>query len=146
MKTKLILIFLTTFFFTGCRYKEGPIISFRSVEKRLIGTWQITELTSDGIDSLKYYNDSCGAKMKIWKESYDESVSKILLDGKKKLSGTCFFDKKKQNLTVSLHPTYIIGPLNNLISYWVIQKLTFRDFKVKTNVYGKDYIISFKKL
>ena len=49
----------------ACRYDDGPLISFRSVKNRLEGRWQVIGFTSDGNDSLQYYNDSCGCKMTI---------------------------------------------------------------------------------
>jgi len=61
MKKYIIISIVLTTVLSGCRYKEGPLISFRSVYKRLQGYWQIIEFTSNGVDSLKYYNDSCGS-------------------------------------------------------------------------------------
>lgn len=34
----------------ACRYKDGPVISFHSVKKRLLQTWEVESLHIDGVD------------------------------------------------------------------------------------------------
>ncbi len=64
-KLSCILILLAIAFVPACRYKDGPVISFRSIQKRLEGTWQVVGFTSNGVDSLQNFNDSCGGNMQI---------------------------------------------------------------------------------
>ena len=47
----------------SCRFKEGPMISFRSVPNRLNGTWEVVEFKSNDVDSLKYYNGTLVRRM-----------------------------------------------------------------------------------
>jgi hypothetical protein len=70
---KILYIILSIVIFLGCKkYEEGPLISFRSVTQRIEGKWRVTEYISNGIDSLKYYNDSCGATIGITRFIDDE--------------------------------------------------------------------------
>ena len=65
-KLLCISIVLAIAFPFGCdTYPDGPLISFRFVQKRLEGTWQIVGFTSNGVDSLQNFNDSCGGNMQI---------------------------------------------------------------------------------
>jgi hypothetical protein len=43
-------------FFSACKYEEGPFISLRSKEKRLIGLWELNELKINDVSYLSYYN------------------------------------------------------------------------------------------
>jgi hypothetical protein len=60
MKTKYSIIFLSLIsiivFFSACKYEEGPFISLRSKEKRLIGLWELNELKINDVSYLSYYN------------------------------------------------------------------------------------------
>ncbi len=151
MKILSIIIFLLIIA-TGCRYKEGPMISFRSVEKRLTGTWQIVELTSDGVDSLKYYNDSCGCKMRIGSFYYQDGtlnndVHIFLEEGKHMYEGGLSLSDNKKIINVNFiytQPT-VIGPFGRAKSDWKILKLTMNKLKVSIYLNGRNYIISFKK-
>jgi hypothetical protein len=65
-KLSFILLLLAITCTFGCkRYPDGPLISFRSPEKRIEGTWQIVGFTSNGVDSIQYCIDSCGSNMTI---------------------------------------------------------------------------------
>jgi hypothetical protein len=153
MKKLLIILIALVTILSGCRYKEGPLISFRSVEKRICGIWQVVEFTSDGIDSLQYYNDTCGAKVLLWKKSFDSVDDNINFEqGKKGFSGTFTFSKNKKVMKVYMNdgfPTYYwhLGPIGSslITSNWKILKLTTKDLKISTDFNGRNYIISFKK-
>jgi len=60
MKTKIVLLFLSTCFIAGCKYEDGPGISFRSACARVTGEWVIESLTVDGADSLPNFNNRFG--------------------------------------------------------------------------------------
>ena len=34
--------------FTGCKYEEGPLISFRETETRLVGSWELVRTLKNG--------------------------------------------------------------------------------------------------
>jgi len=146
MKKLLVILIVLTTIFSGCRYKEGPMISFRSIKQRLDGHgWSISELTSDGIDSLKYFNDSCGGR--FWFSFPFEEQSGIqLMEGKKSINGAFSFNDNKKIMTVNLGSNWsnIIAPLSEGKKDWKILKLTNKIFKISTDVNGKHYVITFK--
>jgi hypothetical protein len=161
MKKLLIILIALVTILSGCRYKEGPLISFRSVEKRICGIWQVVEFTSDGIDSLKYYNDSCGSKMILNFRYPDGSpMSDPIINfvyGKKEFYGSLYFSDNKKIMNVLIDGgslSWNLGPIGNaqsnweignVQSNWKILKLTEKDLKISTSFNGRNYIISFKK-
>jgi hypothetical protein len=57
------IIFALTFLVVGIschRFEDGPLISFRSIEKRMNGTWKIESLYINGMDQTQTFIDSCG--------------------------------------------------------------------------------------
>jgi len=150
LKRKFYIIIIPILIFSGCRYKEGPLISFRSIEKRIKGTWEIVGLTSDGVDSTQYYKDSCGGNMQVlWDSSSpDRRGSFNFINGKKDLSAECHFDGSDFSTVIDVNfgnQNKIIGPIGNGKSSWKILKLTMKNFKISTDINGKTYVISFKK-
>ena len=154
MKKLFIILFVTTIVFSGCKkYKEGPLISFRSVSTRLIGVWQVTEYISNGVDSLQYYNDSCGANLYIsnfedynnrFNMFFDQYSKKdfhsiiILSDNRKELYVSSFIDDFGK---------YFNGPFSpNTESNWNILKLTNKELKVTVDINNKNYRMSLKKI
>jgi hypothetical protein len=154
MKKIFYFIFLISIAFACKKYPDGPLMSFRSFEKRLQGNWKVTELYSDDIDSLKYYNDSCSATMKIFKPYHDEG-DYIAFYGKKEFHGRCGFirNDKHKTLSVSLtnadlnHTEWCLGPIgDSRSSHWEILRLSNDEFKISTDFNGHHYQISFEKI
>jgi len=56
-KYSVILLFVfCASFFTGCKkYYDGPLISFRSKEKRLINTWHLESYLINNVDKTVCY-------------------------------------------------------------------------------------------
>ena len=153
MKKLFIILFVTTIVFSGCKkYKEGPLISFRTVTMRIMGTWQVTEYISNGVDSLQYYNDSCGANLSINDiEDYDWQFHVGFINGKKEFDGVFNLSKDNKVLYVSSgydnYNNYFNGPfLPNTKSNWKILKLTNKELKVTVDINNKNYKMSFKKI
>lgn len=146
MRTIIYLI-IFSLILTSCRYKEGPLISFRKVNERIRGHWEIAELTSDGVDSLKYYNDSCGSSVYIYvpNETAPDYIYIHFIRGYRELDGRFRFSKDRKYIEMVIYGPNIIGPIGNVRSIWEILKLSNKNFKIKTNVYEKEYIISFKR-
>ncbi|MGD9492714.1 MAG: hypothetical protein AB7V36_05120 [Bacteroidales bacterium] len=64
MKTKSIrnifVLVLLLVFVVACRYEDGPLISLRYAETRLVGTWRVTGFEKNGISVLEE-----------WRSQYD---------------------------------------------------------------------------
>jgi len=154
MKKLLLTLLTLTALIDGCKYKDGPMISFRSVEKRLDGTWQVIEYTSNGIDSLQNFKDSCGYNMKIHfpPDYYNIDISFYTVAGNNSSSslgngGRFHFSNNNKIMYVDFNKTSFksIGPIGGGESKWEILKLTMTKFKISTDFNGRNYLISFKK-
>jgi len=64
---KLLLLAVTALMAVSCgKYDDGPAVSFRSSEKRLIGLWEFSSIKIDGIEYItNYYNDSTNLKISM---------------------------------------------------------------------------------
>lgn len=152
MKKLYIILLVTSIMFFGCnKYKEGPLISFRTVSKRLQGTWQVTGYMSNDVDSLQYYNDSCGASLSI-DELVDDDWQFItgFSNGKKMFSAVFNLSQNNTVLNVKSDPEtyykFFTGPFSpNCKTDWHILKLTNKEFKVIVDFNNTNYKISFKK-
>jgi hypothetical protein len=150
MKKLLIILIALVTILSGCRYKEGPLISFRSVEKRICGIWQVVEFTSDGVDSLQYYNDSCGSVMQVFwdNSSADRRGTFHFTSVKKNFDAHFHFDGGHFSTEIDVDfgiGKRILGPIGNGASLWKILKLEYKKMKISTSFNGRNYIISFKK-
>lgn len=58
----LILIILLLLPFSGCKktFDEGPLLSFRSIGKRLHGEWRVVKFYVNGYDSTETYSQRYG--------------------------------------------------------------------------------------
>ena len=68
MKKLFLLLVFTSVLIEACRYKEGPDISFRTPEKRLFGSWEITkflygDLDNNPADSTESYKNKVGCRL-----------------------------------------------------------------------------------
>ena len=150
MKKLLIIQIVILTVISGCRYKENPLFpEGGTVRNRLQGTWEVVGFTSDGVDSLQYYKDSCGAKMKI--NFYNSDGSKLVSPtigffyGKQSpFGGEFFFSNNNKIMYLNGPKINIIGPIFNQ-GKWVILKLTKKEFKITTEYNNINYILSFKK-
>jgi len=157
MKKILFIILLSTAILSGCKkYEEGPYISFRPDNRRLMGEWLVTEYISNGIDSLQYFKDSCGANLGI-NELEDDNWQFIIGFGNSKklyggFGGVMDFTSNRKGLEItpfynSYYGSYVIGPFSpNTKITWKLIKLTNKEFKMTIDVNNRSYKMSFKKI
>ena len=145
----------------SCRYEEGPVISLNSVRGRLLGAWKVTEFTCEGVDSLQYYNDSCGCDISFidHKDSFDERDKLLFynchiasddnypsfwarfgLIENKNIIFITFNEYPLSNWGVYKH----FGPIL-IDSRWEILRLTKDELKISSDVDDRNYILSFEK-
>jgi len=59
-KLSVILLFLlptlAAFMFNGCKYEDGPALSFKSRKERVANTWQLDKYLVNGVDNTLNYN------------------------------------------------------------------------------------------
>jgi len=85
MKTKSIkyIFALALILFTvlGCgRYEEGPCISFRSAENRIVGKWTVEYFEVDGEDITQQWIDKYNWKFEFYIDEYSD-VHKGWIEG-----------------------------------------------------------------
>ena len=165
------LLFLLIFFIvtgvTSCRYKEGPIISFRTAENRLVGEWEVKSFFIDGIDKMSAYTDNCDCKIGFsvdkntrsfhfndckpdnrniygsyeWKEIAEHRTSRTILI----ISTGALTDFSDTTLSFNSPFTYF-GPIGNMItSEWNIYRLKKNEMKLVCMYNGLEYIVELTK-
>ncbi len=154
MKKLFLILFVITIFFPSCQkeYPEGPMISFRSVYKRINGEWKVVEFTSNGADSLKNFKDSCSSGVHV--ENVDNGMSTsdkryhmFFYFGKTNEFSTLLkFYNNEKNIYVDFGENghTVLGPIGKGRSNWQILKLTMKEFKISTTYNGLNYIIKFE--
>ncbi|MBI5538533.1 MAG: hypothetical protein HY951_00605 [Bacteroidia bacterium] len=155
MKKLYIFLFVTTILLSSCtKYEEGPKITFRSIDSRIIGDWKVTEYSCNDVDSLQYYNDSCGSNLSIDLNEghYRRNYTVSFIGGNKEFFAfATFSNNDSYNLNVESgydnYNKYFTGPfLPERISSWHILRLTKKELKIKVDFDNRTYRISFKKI
>ena len=150
---KLILILIVLAAITeGCKkYPDGPLISFRSAEKRLYGLYDLTIYTVNGVDSLNLYNDSLGGYIDFFYNDVDDvNVCQISRDRKDGIYTSLYWKwqliNKNKTLTIIYSKgsdSFIgTGPFGeDKLPQWEILRLTDTEVNMKTNFNSKGYYI-----
>jgi len=157
-----IIIFSMLLIPFACRYKDGPLISFRSIQKRLEGKWQVVGYTSNEVDSLQNYNDSCGGYMQIsFPSDWDFVNIYFNADSNKPFKGNggyFYFSDHYTIMNLDIHKTSFksLGPIGgntignsittNTLESWKILKLEMKELKISTTFNGRNYLILFNKI
>ena len=154
MKISLLTCFIAAMLLGGesCKkYEDGPLISFRTPERRLQGRYHAGVFTINGQDALQLWNDSiCSNYFEL---RYDQGMGKriVRLDSYKKgISGLYFLSEHN-----SLIALQILGvssgykgytPFNvNDISVWKIIKLSNKRLHISSNINGTEYYLELEK-
>ncbi|MFH1319944.1 MAG: hypothetical protein ABII90_04735 [Bacteroidota bacterium] len=152
LSTSITFLILISMILTSCKkYPEGPTISFRTVQGRLTGEWEIIEFNIDGqdfMDSLKNHPAYCTYDINA-KQEGSFSLVKSCSDG---AFGGEIILVNKEKIYMSAYypnPTNPFGPLNDdsVSVHWDIIRLTNKEMKLRTDFTdGKEYEISFDKI
>jgi len=140
------------------RYEDGPWLSFKSPEKRLLGLWEITQLVVDGVDRISTYReDSVYVRFSII--SYDNMYINIVKEGSSgsqySSSLLSFEDNKKfmrfELKRLAAYEQYT-GPIYNLVPpleydhQWKILQLKSKEFIIELEEDGVLYRLTFERL
>jgi len=67
----IVFVIIIAFAKTSCsKYEDGPLISLKSKQNRLLGVWKVVEFIKDNEDLTKFYQDTCGCDLEF---AYDTS-------------------------------------------------------------------------
>jgi hypothetical protein len=72
IKNTLVLALILPLFFSCSKFEDGPKISFRSIEKRIYGTYRIEYFSKNGTDLTDYWNQYYDISFKFYRD-YDGS-------------------------------------------------------------------------
>jgi hypothetical protein len=140
------------------KYEDGPWLSFKSPEKRLLGLWEITELKIDEVDKISAYReDSVYVKFSIIE--YDNMFINIVKDGTSgaQLSSSILtLEDKEKAMQFELKrfvayedytdPIYNLIPPLEFLNQWKIIKLFSKEFIIEIEDNGIKYRLTFERL
>jgi hypothetical protein len=155
----LLLIALGVVALACSRYDDGPSLSFRSVEKRLSGLWEIQSLKIEGIDYHSAYMDDSvylrfvisGSKEQLYiylveesKSSSHLSSSALILDDHNK---TLSFELPEYAMYTNITtPIFHLIPAINTENTWDINRLSMYDLWISTTHNDSLYELQLYKL
>jgi hypothetical protein len=142
------LVGLSLMSLTACQpYEDGPVLSFKSAEKRIFGLYHLTEYTVDGVDSISLYNDSLSLVFDFYYNDVD-AVNALAISGSRADGGGCnvywhwHLSDDELQLIVDDAPGLSIGtgPFGKgRIGSWTLLRLKSKEIKMKTTYNNKEY-------
>ena len=139
----LLFVFLASILSTCKKYPEGPFISFRAKEKRLLGSWKVAKYLVDGIDSTTAKYPNLSSSTCYFGFSHAAQYAGDSCDS---VDGSWSFDNKRTHLQLWA-PSGPKGSifLSETIS-WEILKLSNKEMHLKTTFLSKQREIFAKKM
>jgi hypothetical protein len=151
MKKTILLLLILIGFIAGCKYDDGPAISFRSFSKRITGYYNLESFTVNGNEMLQAYTDSCGCDMIIeWEFTNGKYKKYCVLTACKgeETWGDFFVTSDKKGVEMAFDSTTQIGygPLGSKqYSQWDIKRIANKEFWIKSTFSGNEYFLKLKK-
>lgn len=121
----LLPIFVVSLFLTSCKYEEGPAISLRSKEERLVNSWKIQEANENGLNTTPDYDDVNFQLM----FDYDQSMKAYTTDDSGDVwiqNGLWDFVQDKEQIRI----IYTDPAVNPDRAFWTILKLKEKELWV----------------
>ncbi|MBI3501443.1 MAG: hypothetical protein HY063_06575 [Bacteroidetes bacterium] len=137
-KKHILFFLLITFCITDCKkYPEGPCISLRGATRRIRGDWNVETVLIDNADSTGIGHNRGGYTIGYKGEDY----SKIGRNGR---DGRLSFDGRTHIIVTRVYgyPPLFLYPDD---TEWAIQRLTNKEFWLKTTYNNKEYYLKLKK-
>jgi hypothetical protein len=139
----LLLIIATV---AACRFDEGPMISFRSVENRVAKKFNLIEFTKNNVDVTQRLADSVGDTW-LFKNFHDTGGNDNLVT----FPNTLFFSYE-----IAGNKIYIYTPNNqnydgiepfieHITTTWKIERLTKDDFWLSCTYNNSDYYLKLEE-
>ncbi len=153
MKNKIQIFILLLIIVTvaSCRYDEGPMLSFRTVESRVQKDFTLVEFTKDGIDMTQELADSVGKEWSFLTAIKDLNLI-TLTSSYLPFYGYYEISRDKKNIEINIYSTlnynidYIgMDPFEKYnILTWRIERLTKEDMWLSCTYNNSDYYLKFK--
>ena len=149
-------LILVLFVFAECsKYEEGPVISFRSREKRLFKYWQVHGIELNGSDVTTTYLDSTYAYKYWWIQRNSVGQLESFCHGNQEYGQRFFFSIEDDFEKIRINnvltdipgsdPDYMgfeYGPIGLINVDWRIIKLKKKELKLRCNYLGSDYTVT----
>ncbi len=145
----LALLIVITAITVGCKkYPDGPLISFRTAKHRLLGTYNLTKYTVNGVDSLSMFNDSIPLTLRLWYDPVDDVyrgfATWYIGKGNYTVINSYWklIDKNKE-----ISFSYVYGYNGNVLYNitWTILRLTNKETEWTVTNNGKEYFMALEK-
>lgn len=161
MKTinKILVVLSVVIAFSSCgKYDEGPVISLRSPEKRLIGLWEFSSVLIDGTEYISgYTNDSTDLKISV--SGTREEMFIILVEdnrGSAQLgSSLIYMNDNNTEMTFDLSPSplyiditqyfFALIPALEERNTWLIKRLSSNELWITADYHDQTYELHLKK-
>jgi hypothetical protein len=149
-KTKqIILLLLISLTLAACRYDEGPIISFRTVDNRVAQKFNLIEFTKDNVDMTQELKDSVGNKWSFltYQQAGVHNLFVFLPYSTVPNPGDYHISSNKKNLEVVIKPYSSvqyngIEPFKPYITtIWKIERLTMEEMWLSSTYNNADYYL-----
>jgi hypothetical protein len=152
MKKIILIMIILSAIFEGCRYEEGPVISFRTVDRRLQGEFQANKFDIDGQDAMKTWTDSiCDNYLMLRRYDVGIKSSFAIVSSYGNCGGRYIISDNKRDLGFEIivktdnYPGF--GPFRiDVTSYWKILKLSNNKLWLETTFDNHDYYLQLDKI
>jgi hypothetical protein len=155
-RNTILLLVASTFILTGSckKYPDGPLISLRTKEHRIAGTWDVEYFSINGFDSTSYLKSQPFYGMYFFGIKNGNYIVAPALYGHEypylaSGSWTLKNHKKDIEITFGIDDLYSgqIGPYRSKFAIWEIRRLTETEMWLRT-IYsdGREYFVKFKLL
>jgi len=162
MKTinNIFLFLAAAFILSSCgKYDDGPVVSFRSPEKRLIGLWEFASIKIEGIEYINsYLNDS--TNLKISMTGTRDEIFAILVEDNRSSSQLSVslleMNDKNTEFTMCLTESplytdvtqyfYALIPALAQENIWLIHRLSANELWIKTTYQDQIYDLQLNKI
>ena len=162
MKKLIPLLLIITAISTGCKkFKDGPLISFRSVKSRIEGTWKVDKFYINDVDSTADFNVKCGCEIEFSKDFWNGDANYMYLkncNNNKTLTGFWYWYNSEYLSTTFLNDSTFTNGIGAFgpdrgEGAWIILRLTNKEFNLYercgggwgTLPYGTKYTINLVK-
>ena len=150
-KIQVFILLLIIVTFASCRYDEGPMLSFRTVENRVAQKFNLIEFTKNNIDVTQELADSCGESWSFLTSHESGGKSNLVLHTTTSTNiGQYEILSGKKNINIYIFYGTInyvgIEPFKKDVSTtWQIERLTKDEMWLSCTYNNSDYYLKFKE-
>jgi hypothetical protein len=130
MRTSILFSFAILFVVSGlqsCKYPDGPLISLKSKEARIAGTWDFEKVTENGQDRTSDYSSF---KWTFTEDNGATAAAEISPSVFVELNGTWALLQNGEIFQTTLSGSFLMVPISQVTEYTIL-RLTKDEFWVR---------------